>query len=94
MLNTNDAAKVFDTILSTPGMSETVKMDFKMTRKNALLLCSVIERGLSVKDDDKSNLLEIVPKESLQELSAFSADCLQKAGLTELNDKLKALGSK
>lgn len=94
MLNTNDAAKVFDTILSTPGMSETVKIDFKITRKNVLLLSSVIERGLSVKDSDKSNLLDVVPKENLQELTSFAGDCLQKAGLTELNEKLKALSAK
>ena len=93
-MTTNDAAKVFDTILSIPGMSETVKMDFKMSRKNALLLCSVIERGLSAKDDDKSSLMDMVPKENLQELTAFSADCLQKAGLTELNEKLKSLNGK
>ena len=94
MLTANDAAKVFETILSTPGMSETVKMDFKMSRKNALLLCSVIERGLSAKDDDKNNLLEMVPKEGLQELTEFSNDCLQKAGLAELYQKLKSLNSK
>lgn len=94
MLNTNDAAKVFDTILSTPGMSETVKIDFKISRKNVLLLSSVIERGLSIKDSEKSNLLDVVPKENLQELTAFATDCLQKAGLTELNEKLKALSAK
>jgi len=94
MLNTNDAAKVFDTILSTPGMSEIVKIDFKISRKNVLLLSSVIERGLSVKESDKTNLLDVVPKESLQELTSFATDCLQKAGLTELNEKLKGLSSK
>lgn len=94
MLTTNDAARVFDTILSSPGMGEMVKMDFKMTRKNALLLCSVIERGLSAKEEEKGGLLENVPKENLQELGAFAADCLAKAGLTELSDKLKALAVK
>lgn len=93
MLTTTDVAKVYDTILSIPGMNETVKIDLKITRMNVLLLKSVIERGLTVKDsDDKSsNLLDIVPKDILNELSAFSDDCLQKAGLAELNDKLNGL---
>jgi hypothetical protein len=45
-------------------MNETVKIDLKISRRNVLLLNSVIERGLTVKDsDDKSsNLLDIVPK--------------------------------
>jgi len=93
-MNTNDAVKVFDTILCAPGMNETVKIDLKISRKNVLLLSSVIERGLSSKEDDKSNLLESVSKENLQELNAFSTECLQKAGLTELNEKLKSLNGK
>jgi hypothetical protein len=95
MLTTNDVARVFDTILSIPGMNETVKIDLKISRRNVLLLNSVIERGLTVKDaDDKSsNLLDVVPKETLQELTNLSDDCLKKAGLTELSAKLNGLKS-
>ncbi len=93
MLTTSDVAKVYDTILSIPGMNETVKIDVKISRRNVLLLNSVIERGLTGKDADGklSNLLDIVPKETLQELSAFSVDFLKKAGLTELSEKLSLL---
>lgn len=94
MLTTNDVAKVYDTILSIPGMNETVKIDLRISRKNVLLLNSVIERGLAVKDDDKSsNLLNSVPQETLEELKALAGDCLQKAGLIELSEKLGSLGS-
>ncbi len=95
MLTTNDVAKVYDTILSIPGMNETVKIDMKISRKNVLLLNSVIKRGLSSKDDDKSsNLLETIPEETLHELENIADDYLTKAGLTELSEKLKALSSK
>ena len=94
MLTTNDVAKVYDTILSIPGMNETVKIDLKMSRKNVLLLNSVIERGLAVKDDDKSsNILNNVPEDSLNELKSLANDCLQKAGLIELSEKLNMLGN-
>lgn len=46
MLTTDDIAKVLDTILSIPGMNEKVKIDLKITRKNALLLNRVIERTI------------------------------------------------
>ncbi|WP_431244487.1 hypothetical protein ACQ9BO_09320 [Flavobacterium sp. P21] len=36
MITANDATKVFDTVLSIPGMNETVKMDLKISRKNVL----------------------------------------------------------
>ncbi|MFT4152887.1 hypothetical protein [Parafilimonas sp.] len=63
MLTTNDVARIYDTILSIPGMSEMVKIDMKVSRKNVLLLYSVIKRGLTVKDDDKSYaLLESIPQ--------------------------------
>jgi hypothetical protein len=93
MLTTNDVAKVFDTILSTPGMNEIVKIDLKISRKNVLLLNHVIERGLSAKDNDKSlSLLGSVTEESLQELKVLADECLQKAGLIELSEKLNTLG--
>ena len=93
MFTTNDVAKVYDTILSIPGMNEVVKIDLRISRKNVLLLNQVIERGLSTKDDDKSSLLlGNVPEESLLQLKNLSEECLQKAGLIELSEKLKALG--
>ena len=93
MFTTNDVAKVYDTILSIPGMNEVVKIDLKISRKNVLLLNQVIERGLSAKDDDKSSaLLGNVPEESLLGLKNLSEECLQKAGLIELSEKLKTLG--
>ena len=91
MLTTNDVAQLYDTILSIPGMNDTVKIDLKISRKNVLLLNRVIERGLTIKADDKSsNFLDIVPKEALQELNDLGFDCLKKAGLTELHEKLKS----
>ena len=95
MLNTNEVAKVYDTVLSIPGMNETVKLSVHISRKNVLLLNRIIERGLHVKEGDKANsLVEIFSKESLQELAAFSDDCLKKAGLVELSEKLKELDNK
>ena len=38
MITTNDVAKVFDTVLSIPGMNELVKIDLKISRKNVLLI--------------------------------------------------------
>ncbi len=95
MLTTSDVAKVYDTILSIPGMNETVKIDMRISRKNVLLLHSVLKRGLTAKDDDKSSaLLESIPQEALQELHVIADDYLTKAGLTELSEKLKAFNAK
>jgi hypoxanthine-guanine phosphoribosyltransferase len=92
MLTTNDVAKVFDTILSTPGMNEMVKIDLKISRKNVLLLNHVIERGLTL-ENDATGLLGSLSTEVMTELKKLSEECLQKAGLVELNQKLAVLSA-
>lgn len=95
MLTTKDIAAVYETILSTPGMNDIIKIDLKISRRNVLLLNSVIERGLITKEAGKqaTNILDIVPEETIHELSSVSVDFLQRAGLTELSEKLNGLGT-
>ncbi len=97
-MDNKDAAMVLDALLSAPGMNEIVKLDVKLSRKNVLILSSILNRGLSAKSDEQFNLLESVPKDSLkasiEELASFSGNCLQKAELTEFNEKLKSLNAK
>ncbi|MFH6936355.1 hypothetical protein [Flavobacterium sp. FlaQc-30] len=91
-MTTNDVVQVLDTVLSIPGMNDVVKIDLRISRKNVLLLNHVLERGLSAKDDVKpSILMTSIPEENLQELKLFGEECLQKAGLKELSEKLKTL---
>lgn len=95
MLSTSEAGKVFDTVLSIPGMNEMVKIDLKISRKNVLLLSNVLESGLKkMGEDGEAGLLSKLPKETFAELNQIATDCLQKAGLAELNEKLKSLNSK
>ena len=90
MATTNTIAKVFGTVLSIPGMNDNVKIQLSIPRKNVLLLSKVIERGLSIKDNtEEVNILDIAQKETLEELNAISDELLKKAGLIEMNEKLK-----
>lgn len=93
MLTENDAAQFFDTILSIPGMNETVKIDLKISRKNVLLLHHVIGRGLIENQSSPSVLLQRSGEENIAELKQLSADCLARAGLAELNEKLAGLNA-
>ena len=93
MLAKTDVNKIYDTLLSIPGMNDPIKIMINIPRKNILLLSKVIERGLSVKDGEEKThiILDMVSKESLQELISLSEDLLDKAGLTEMNKKLQSL---
>lgn len=94
MMTTSDVARVYDTVLSIPGMQETVKIDLKITRKQVLLLAQVIERGLKPEAGEAAGLLAASGKEAVQELSAITGEFLAKAGLTELSAKLGSLQGK
>ena len=87
----NVLSKVYETLLCSPGMNEAVKIDVKVSRKAILLLSSVIENGLNKEANQGQELLGLVPPDDLKELIAFSEECLKKAGLTELNEKMKTL---
>ena len=94
MLTSNDIARIYDTVLSIPGMNETVKIDFKISRRNVLLLNSVIKRGLTTKEEEKAgSLLGSIPADTVKELNDFADDFLTKAGLTELSEKLISLST-
>lgn len=72
-------------------MNDNVKIQLSIPRKSVLLLSKVIERGLSGKDHpEESNILNIASKETLQELGSISDELLKKAGLIEMNEKLKS----
>jgi hypothetical protein len=75
-------------------MNEVIKIDVRINRKTILLLNTVIDRGLELKDGDQPGLLASLSEETKAELKTFSEDCLAKAGLSELNEKLKGLAAK
>lgn len=94
MLSSKDVAVVYETLLSSPGMSDAVKIGFQIPRKNVLLLSRIIELGLSAKENEQSGIIPIAEKETLSELEALKNEFLQKAGLTDMYNKLNALQSK
>ncbi|ABQ07385.1 hypothetical protein [Flavobacterium johnsoniae] len=92
MITENDAARVFDTVLSIPGMNEPVRMDLKISRKNVLLLSHLIQDGLKIREGS-SVLLGSINEKGREELEGISQECLQKAGLIELHEKLAGISA-
>lgn len=85
----NEVTKIFDALLSVPGMKDNVKVDMRIPRKTVFFLAQVIQRGLNVREDEKQQgILAAVSPEDIQVLQEFAKSSLEKAGLTELNQKL------
>ncbi len=92
MLAKTDLAKIYETILSIPGMNDSIKVGIQIPRKNVWLLSKVIERGLTAKDtDDKSSLLEMLNKETMVALMEVAGQLIEKAGLSAMNEKLQSI---
>lgn len=73
-------------------MNQSVKISLTISRKTALLLNQLIEKGLSESSQGSlSGIMAALPKENSQELEAISMDLRRKADLTEINEKLKML---
>jgi len=90
MLSAKDVAVVYETLLTSPGMNDAVKITLNVPRRNALLLVKVIESGLTVKEDGQTGFLSVVSKESLMELRNISTELLERAGLSNLYEKLNS----
>lgn len=85
-------AKVFETILSSPGMTEKCKIVLNISRQNVLLLGRLMEFGiLDEKNEFGDEIITVLPKESLQEFKEIFGELLEKANLTEFYAKLKLI---
>ena len=96
MIAKTDLAKLYETILTMPGMNVNTKIYLKIPLRNALLLSKIIERGLLGKeiDDSTPNILDLIPREMTSELLDIPMEILQKAGLMDMNEKLKSFAGK
>lgn len=92
MLNEKEVMLICETLLSAPGMSDTVKIDLRLMRKLVWLLARIIEKGVHGKQADQvDSLAKAVGSGAVEELLKVAGDLLQKAGLAEMNEKLNAL---
>lgn len=95
MLSAKEVMMVYETLLSSPGMNDTVKVSLQLPRKNVLLLAKIIEHGLAVKDETRQgSILSIVDETTSAALNNVSGELLKKGGLTEMNEKLSLISSK
>lgn len=83
---------IYETLLSVPGMNDLVKIDLKIPRKTVLLFTEVLAHGM-LQNATQEKGGKKISKESEEELNIIISESLEKAGLTELSAKLKALSN-
>ena len=78
MITSKELLKVYETILKSPGMSESVKFPVKISRRSVLLLCQLIDRGLAAEDTKG-----FIPADAVEELRALGDEFLSKGEFSE-----------
>jgi hypothetical protein len=87
-----ERARIFETVLSSPGMSEACKIVLNPTRQTIVVLCRLLEKGMDKNGDGKGDeILSFLPAESLSELQVISDELLKKSGLADFYQRLKML---
>ncbi|WP_198342243.1 hypothetical protein [Pedobacter psychrophilus] len=83
--------QLYETLLCSPGMKESVKVDLRISRKSILLLSQIIQKGLTDSGAQSSEFATIAGTESSHELQEMLKNCLEKANLFELDERLAKL---
>jgi hypothetical protein len=84
--------KIFETILSSPGMQESCKIVLNPTRQTILVLARLIENGVERKQaKDADEMISFLPEGSLHDLKMISEELLNKGGLVDFYEHLKQL---
>ena len=87
-----DRSKVFETVLSSPGMQENCKIVLNPTRQTILVLARLIENGIANKEGkDKDEMISFLPEGSLHDLKTILEELLSKGGLVDFYEHLKQL---
>ena len=87
-----EKSKIFETVLSSPGMNEKRKIVLMLSRQNVLLLSRLIEAGLLTDEQAfEDEIIAALPKESFEEFKTLHEEILRKAELTEFYQRLKQL---
>jgi hypothetical protein len=86
-----EMTQLYETLLCSPGMKETVKVDVRISRKSILLLSQIIQKGLTESENQASDFAIIAGVESSNELQEMLKNCLEKANFFELDERLVKL---
>ena len=89
---TNLRGKVFETVLSSPGISEKCKIGISVSRQTIVLLALITEAGLDSRNKPMiEELTGLLPAASLEEVRLVIKELLEKGGLVEFYNRLKQL---
>ncbi|MEO6540315.1 MAG: hypothetical protein ABIN74_04965 [Ferruginibacter sp.] len=87
-----DKTKVFETLLSSPGMTAKCKINLSVSRQNIILISRLIEFGVGAEKNGIENpIISALPKETWADLKIVQQEILTKADIVDFYGRLKSL---
>jgi hypothetical protein len=84
--------KIFETILSSPGMTEKCKIVLTISRQNILVLSRLIEAGCQAANSAfQDEIMAALSHECLEEFRIIHEEILNKGNLSDFYQRLKLL---
>lgn len=75
----------YQMLLAGPGMDESVKHNFTLSRSLTLLLAEMIDNGLK---ERKGQLIACIPNQMIEEMGQLRINLLEKSNLLKLTEQL------
>ena len=79
MLSAKGASIIYETLLSSPGMDDNVKISLQLPRRNVLLLTKIIEHVLATKNEIQTGILSMANDETAKELSLVPVEAIKES---------------
>lgn len=90
MGNVKEVSAFFDALLSAPGMNEKVKLDMRLSRRDVLLLVSVLSNGAN-RSNSSEELVAMFNEACVEVAGRVESEMLEKSGLTDLSERMRAI---
>lgn len=75
--------KFYELALKSPGLTDSVKIDFRLTKKSLLFLARIIDHGLNADFTKEEDLLELLPADNREDIKRTQVEILKKAELED-----------
>lgn len=89
-MTTHEVARVYETLLSAPGLDDAVRIDMKIPRRQLLIINHILNLPAIGKGSELLQHLDGAFFDGLKELGEL---LLERSALVEFNKKLMRVGS-
>ena len=90
MGNVKEVSAFFEALLSAPGMNEKVKLNMRLSRRDVLLLVSVLSNGTNHVNSSEE-LVSMFNEACVEVAGRVEFEMLEMSGMADLLERIRAI---